>query len=228
MAGGWLLTSAPASAQDPAEYERPPRAPKALRCVPVNEPLNFPAYWAGPSFEGVDLFYVDRWCHRPPPARLIGSNRVDFSYGDTSEVIPIEVGNYPSAAMPRDRYTAEDLAALHAEETVIDGVPAKWFGRTKLEVYYPEVTVELGGYGRAQIERLFQALEPAPLVLLEVARYGYVFDSGCVADRGGCLADRPRKESFIGGWVVAVLLALIGPVLAIVSRPPPATGGAAR
>lgn len=219
----WLLLPGPegAAAQEPKDRQRQPRAPEALPCVPVSEPLNFPTFWAGPSFEGTELTYVDRWCRVPPPSRLIGSNRVDYSYGDTDEVIPIQVRNYPAATMPKDRYTPEELAALGAEDTTLDGVPARWFGATKFEIYHPEVTVELGAHDRAEINRLVEALEGAPDVLVELSRYDLVFDETCVEASGGCLADRLRKESWLGSILSSVLLALIGPVLAIWFRPPP-------
>ncbi len=219
--GGGLLRTEIAIAQPSDQNERQSRAPGILRCTAVNEELNFPTYWVGPSFEGMELTYVDRFCHAAPSKRLAGSNRVNYSYGETGPA-GLAIQNYPPFARHKGLYT-EDFLGTQSQDTTVRGVPATRFeDGARLEIYHRDVTVVILGKGGDQVDRAAAALIRAPSVLIEVALYGLVFDARCVDERNGCLAHRFEKRSSLGEILIGIVFLLVGPILAILFRPPPA------
>ncbi|MGH2693130.1 MAG: hypothetical protein ACRDHM_11645 [Actinomycetota bacterium] len=193
-----------------------------LRCTAADEPLNFPTYWVGPSFDSLDLTGVLRSCHSPPgPAP--GVNNVSYLYGDCDASrggcgLPIEIQSWPSSVRHKGWFSVEP-------ETVagtVAGVPAEiWDSGLDVEIFMPDVTVVVFGDDPDRVDRAVEALVEGPDVLVELAAHGLVFDSECVSERGYCQADPVQKNSIAGSLLVGVALFFLGPMLAIAFRPPP-------
>ena len=226
LAGGSGAHYEEAQAQ-PGVIPKEARPADQLRCTAPDEPLNFPSYWVGPGFDGLELTGVLRSCHSPPgPAR--GVNSVDYLYGECDASrggcgLPISVQTWPSSVRHKALYSLEP----ETEVADVGGVPAEiWDGGGQIEIFMSDVTVVVFGDDPDRVDRAVEALVRGPDVLAEVAAYGLVFDSGCVSDRGYCQADPVQKSGVLGSLLIGVALFLVGPILAFVFRPPavPASG----
>jgi hypothetical protein len=196
-----------------------------LPCTAPDEPLNFPTYWAGPSFDELPLTAVLRSC------RGSRDNSVDYIYGDCDAsrggcVAPLDIQNWPESVRPQSLYTAEtpeiDFAPpglpVNAEDLTVDGFPALRFP-DRLEIFRPDVTVVIHGRDPEIVAR---ALEEGPAVLTRVSAYGLEFDKRCVSAKRGC---QTIDENVLGGFpLIALIVALFlaGPVVAFLFRPPAA------
>ena len=156
-----------------------------LPCTAVNEPLNFPAYWLGSTFDGLELSAVLRSCGPGYPGE-IGTNDVSFIYGDCT---PQGGGCAPPVTIQTSP------AGLH---------PAIG-GSRNLEFEDAAVKVFADG-GRA--DAAVDALVEAPRVLTELEAHGISFDEDCLADPGGCQGDTSLLTGDLG-WVMPAIWILV-------------------
>ena len=197
----------------PGQGEGPP-------CTAVDERLNFPAYWVGPSFDGLPLTSVLRNCGGP---RV---NSVDYVYGtcDASRggcSAPVDIQNWPPELRNRRMYSeGPGLFQIRGTDTFVDGVPAFRVGGHQLEIYHPKVTVVIFA-NRDRVDRIAAALVEGPKVLIKLARYGFVFNEGCL-NGNYCEGKLPGEDGdFAESIAFAVLLFLVGPILGVLFRPKP-------
>ena len=140
-----------------------------LACTPTDEPLNFQAYSLGSTFEGLPLVAVLRQCDMPYPNEPMRANHASYIYGTCEIQVghhscapPVAVQVWPAC----ERYLTlyEEAPGVPMEYTPLEvrGVPAAYFGETRLEVYAGGSTIVLFGDDTAQLRRAADALEAVP------------------------------------------------------------------
>jgi hypothetical protein len=141
-----------------------------LPCTSQSEPVNFPYYSLGPSFEGLPVTNVLRACSPPYPGEVLRLNMVSYVYGDCdlatnvdapSCAPPIEVQTFPACERNLALYTIGVIAQpLPREDLTVRGVPAAWFeNHERLEVYAGLSTIVIFGTDPAQMLRAAEALQ---------------------------------------------------------------------
>ena len=140
-----------------------------LQCTSAPEGLD--AYWAGPSFDGLDLSAALIPCDTPGDDSQPGVQPLTYIYGDCTPqgggcAPPIDIQTWPSSR-PKPP---------NGVDTTVSGVPATRFGPSHLEIYHPDVTVVIFGDDGAQVDRFAAALERAPGGSTALAASGVEFD----------------------------------------------------
>jgi hypothetical protein len=195
----------PASARQPEGMPRG-SGEEPLECTAVDQKLNFPSYWAGPMFEGLQLTTVVRSCS----GRSGINNDVTYIYEDSLQI------------QSRPWQLPSKYGVDIGTDTMVAGLPATWFeSGHRLEIHHPDGTVTVSIHGQARrIERVLTSLSEGPRRLSELNALGIVFESDCLSANYGCQGDRiGTRPSMIEGITIAVVLFLIGPFLAILFRP---------
>jgi hypothetical protein len=137
---------------------------------------DFLAYNLGSHFHGLARTMLMRVCHgrsvtpsphaRPGTTAAVGrANFVSSIYGDCEAAEdsgcapPLEVQSWPACERNLARYTAETLRLLDFRATQVRGVPAGWFGSTRLEIYAGRTTIVIFGRDRASIAAAARVLQ---------------------------------------------------------------------
>lgn len=171
------------------------RRDKGPPCTAPAQALNFTAYWAGPSFDGLPVTAVVRECdrrHRGEPTR---ANLVSYLYGDCAPgfdrgcAVPIEVQTWPASERYMELYSEgpEELQLPH-EHTRWRRFPALRF-EDRLEIFASDVTIVVFGEA-SRGDRFASVLVPGPVVLTDLKSHGIEFEAGCVNDPHSCTAHR--------------------------------------
>ena len=195
---GTLGSGAPASAQP------------VLDCTAPSQPLNFPSYWAGPSFDGLEVSALIRDCGGVQGEPR--SNSVSFLYGDCTPTgggcpLPIEIQSWPDEERNKELYRqGPEEFQIAGRDTTVSGVPARSFeGGRRLEIYHPDATAVVFGDDPARVARFAEALHEAPRVLAELSAQGLDFDEDCL-DLPKCEASR---QGIVG--LISILRSVLVP-----------------
>lgn len=179
----------------------------SIACSSVAAELGYPSYWAGPSFDGLDLETVIRQCGTV--AGEPGYDDVTFIYGECTPRgggchPPVEIQSWPAKMRRKEMYGILP-GEPHPGDTTVDGVPAIRYDPRTLEIYHPDSTVVIFANEPERVGRFAQALMPAPSRLVELAAFGLYFDRDCVDDPGYCQADRSLRSQD-ADFLLAMLL----------------------
>jgi hypothetical protein len=222
--GGASAFVATAVAQGPGD-ESAGSGRDHLQCTAFDQEMGFSNYWAGPSFDGLELTSVIRSCGGPPRGEPAGWDNVTYIYGDCDAsrggcAPPIEIQTWPSHLRNRG------LLDIAGTPTHVEGIPATRYGGGRLEIHHPGVTVVVFGDEVARVDRFAGALVEGPPVLRDLAGYGIVFEEGCVNDVNYCQSDRIGTRRSVADYVaIAIVLFLVGPLVAFLFRPPSLASG---
>ncbi len=139
-------------------------------------PNDLDPYWAGASFDGLDLSYAATRCDTPEGDGLEGPGPVSFSYGDCTPQggtpcgPPIDIQSWPADAWRKP--------ALPGTDITVSGVPATSYeGGRRLEIYHPGVTVVIFADDAALADRFATALVKAPRDSAELVSLGLDLDN---------------------------------------------------
>lgn len=147
---------------------RPNPRDNGLRGCPHSSAyVNFPYYWAGPSFEGKSVVARIRRCDRPYPGEGGRANFFSYIYGCEIELPgadcnPVEVQTWPGCERTLSNDGYGDRSSY--DRIQVRGVPAAIdkFGFGELELYTGEVTVVIFANRRGQALRFARTLRSAP------------------------------------------------------------------
>jgi hypothetical protein len=169
MAAALIVLAGCSSGDDPVQ----------LLCTSFPDDLD--TYWAGPSFDGLDLTYATTRCGTPDPDGV--PDPVSFSYGVCTPQRGTPCGP-PIDILNRSKEGSRK-PALPGTDITVSGVPAtRYEGGRRLQIYYPDVTVEIYADDAALADRFANALKKAPRGSAELAAQGLEFEFDRPADRG--------------------------------------------
>jgi hypothetical protein len=181
-----------------------------LPCTSVLEEMNFPHYWVGAEFDGLELTDVVWECREKASGKPGGN--LTYIYGDCNIfdacTFDVQIHNLPAQAAPKGKID------LPGEDMTLGGVSVTRY-QGFVEIYRPETTIHISGGDGHRKARLIGALQEGPRVLATLAGHGLYFDSECLHDHY-CHADRSissRKADFYRGifitWGIPFLVALL-------------------
>jgi hypothetical protein len=127
----------------------------------------FALFWLGEKFEHLPLMYIQRTLDPREEGEAVRANHLHFIYGDCDPAeggcaFPLVVQVWPACERNLSTYRLSPGGSpLPHERDMIRGVPAAWFGDTRLELYSGDVTIVLFSLDEVLLARAAQALVPA-------------------------------------------------------------------
>lgn len=137
-------------------------------CPRDGRSVNFPAYFLGARFEGLERTARTRRCDRPRRDEPIRANYVDYVYGSCDPAQhgcqpPLQVQSWPACERNPSSYDGPLIGPDRSARFHIRGVPAHFYDDgTRLELSTGKATIVLFGDRRGQLKRAAEALRSIP------------------------------------------------------------------